>query len=51
MEVRRERLLKRHIAAGKTEAQARAWIETVDEPNAELIAGTRSRADVVIDGL
>lgn len=50
-EVRRERLLKRHIAARKTAAEARAWIETVDEANAGLIAGTRSLADVVVDGL
>ncbi|ETA08827.1 MULTISPECIES: nucleoside/nucleotide kinase family protein [Gordonia] len=48
-EVRRERLRKRHIAAGKTDAEARAWIEAVDEPNAELIATTRARADTIVD--
>ncbi|MHC3002404.1 nucleoside/nucleotide kinase family protein [Gordonia metallireducens] len=45
---RRERLLRRHIEAGKSEAEARAWIATVDAPNAELIATTRSRADTII---
>ncbi|QMU20296.1 nucleoside/nucleotide kinase family protein [Gordonia rubripertincta] len=48
-ETRRERLLNRHIAAGKTDAEARAWIEAVDEPNAELIATTRARADTIVD--
>lgn len=48
-EIRGERLLRRHVAAGKTEAQARAWIESVDEPNAALVAQTRVRADVVVD--
>ncbi|TYQ11014.1 UNVERIFIED_ORG: pantothenate kinase [Gordonia westfalica J30] len=45
---RRERLLRRHVEAGKSEAEARAWIATVDDPNAGLITGTRSRADTII---
>ncbi len=47
--VRRERLRQRHMAAGKTDADARAWIEAVDQPNAELIDTTRARADTIVD--
>ncbi|MCK8613731.1 nucleoside/nucleotide kinase family protein [Gordonia sp. C13] len=46
---RRERLLRRHVEAGKRDAEARAWVEAVDEPNAELIATTRARADTIVD--
>ncbi|GAC69786.1 nucleoside/nucleotide kinase family protein [Gordonia soli] len=45
-DVRRDRLTTRHIAAGKTPEQAGAWIADVDEPNAAIIAGTRTRADL-----
>jgi hypothetical protein len=47
--VRRERLVARHIRFGKAPDAAAAWADTVDEPNARLIAATRSRADLVID--
>lgn len=46
--VRRERLVARHTAFGKPAAAARAWVDEVDEVNAELIRATRSRADRVI---
>ena len=46
--VRRERLVERHVRFGKSPAEARAWVETVDQPNAELVAATRSRADLVV---
>lgn len=46
--VRRERLVERHVRFGKSPAQARAWVEAVDQPNAELVAATRSRADLVV---
>ncbi|WP_082176748.1 nucleoside/nucleotide kinase family protein [Arsenicicoccus sp. oral taxon 190] len=46
--VRRERLVARHTAFGKAAAAARAWVDEVDEVNAELIRATRSRADRVI---
>ncbi|WAC54814.1 nucleoside/nucleotide kinase family protein [Gordonia sp. SL306] len=49
-DLRRDRLLPRHVAAGKSPQAARAWVENVDEPNAALVAGTRDRADLVIDG-
>ncbi|MET9198918.1 nucleoside/nucleotide kinase family protein [Gordonia sp. NPDC003585] len=48
-EVRTARLLKRHVAAGKTPEQSRAWIDDADRPNATMIAATRDRADAVID--
>ena len=43
------RLRQRHIDFGKTPEQADAWIAAVDEPNAELIAATAARADVILD--
>jgi pantothenate kinase len=43
------RLVARHVRFGKTPDAAAAWAETVDEPNARLIASTRDRADLVID--
>ncbi|HEY8590074.1 MAG TPA: nucleoside/nucleotide kinase family protein [Naasia sp.] len=46
---RRERLVARHIRFGKAPDAAAAWAESVDEPNARLIAATRERADLVID--
>jgi pantothenate kinase len=48
-DVRRERLVARHVAFGKTPGQAREWVERVDEPNARLVAGTRVRADQDVD--
>ncbi|WP_345425185.1 nucleoside/nucleotide kinase family protein [Pseudonocardia xishanensis] len=49
-EVRRARLLARHVEFGKGEAQARAWVERVDEPNALLVEATRGRATLVVSG-
>ncbi|MEE4022460.1 nucleoside/nucleotide kinase family protein [Gordonia sp. PKS22-38] len=48
-DVRRSRLVERHHAAGKSRAEAQAWVDDVDEPNARLIAATRHRCDIVID--
>lgn len=48
-EVRRQRLIVRHIAGGRTSAEAEAWVDTVDEPNARLIAATRRNCDAVVD--
>ena len=45
---RREWLLARHIAYGKTPEQAREWIEATDEPNAVLIRACRNKADWVV---
>ena len=47
-DLRRERLLARHVQFGRTVEDARAWIENTDEPNARRIAATQSRADWVV---
>lgn len=44
----RSRLIARHVAFGKEPAAAEAWVDTVDLPNAALIAPTRARADAVV---
>jgi pantothenate kinase len=43
-----ERLVARHIEFGKTPHEAREWVATTDQLNAELVAGTVGRADRVI---
>ncbi len=48
-EVRRRRLVARHILFGKTPAAAEEWVRRVDEPNGALVAATRDRADRVLD--
>ncbi len=48
-DLRRERLLARHVAFGKTPAEARAWVERVDDANAALVAAAAHRADLVLD--
>lgn len=48
-DLRRERLLARHRRFGKTASEAEAWVARVDEPNARLVAASRSRADRVVD--
>lgn len=42
---RRERLISRHVAHGRSAAAARAWVEQVDDPNAALVLRSRGRAD------
>ena len=46
--VRRERLVARHMAFGKSADAAHAWSHGPDERNAELVAGTAGRADLVV---
>jgi pantothenate kinase len=48
-DVRRERLVERHVRFGKSREQARAWVARVDEVNAALVARTRAQADRVVD--
>ena len=48
-EVRRRRLVARHVLFGKTPAAAEEWVRRVDEPNGALVAATRARADRVLD--
>jgi pantothenate kinase len=45
---RRQRLMARHVAFGKSPAAASAWVATVDERNAVAIAATRRRADIAL---
>lgn len=47
--IRRERLVARHVAFGKSPDQARRWVDEVDEPNARLVAAGSGRADLIID--
>lgn len=47
-DLRRERLIRRHIRYGKTPADARDWVLSVDEPNAERIRRSRLRADLIV---
>jgi pantothenate kinase len=49
-EVRLDRLVRRHIDHGKTEAEAIAWSHGTDQANAALIAATRSRATLIVPG-
>ncbi len=43
-EVRRRRLVDRHVLSGKTPDAAASWVDAVDEPNARLIAASAARA-------
>ena len=43
-EVRRRRLLDRHVLSGKTPDAAAAWVDTVDEPNARMVSASAARA-------
>ncbi|HZA09489.1 nucleoside/nucleotide kinase family protein [Mycobacterium sp.] len=47
-EVRQRRLVARHEQFGKSPRQAEAWVNTVDEPNAQRIERVRHKADVVL---
>jgi pantothenate kinase len=48
-EVRRRRLVARHVEFGKPLPEARAWVDRVDEPNARLVEAAADRADAVVD--
>ncbi|WP_233857690.1 nucleoside/nucleotide kinase family protein [Paraburkholderia sp. HD33-4] len=45
-DLRRERLVTRHMSFGRDESAAKDWVETTDEVNAVQIDSTRDRADV-----
>ena len=47
-EVRHRRLVARHEQFGKSPRQAEAWVNTVDEPNAQRVERVRHKADVVL---
>jgi pantothenate kinase len=44
-----ERLVARHVRHGRSLEDAREFVRTSDEANAELVAASRHRADMVID--
>lgn len=44
----RERLIPRHVAAGKSPAQAREWVDRSDRANYDLVEQARVPADLVI---
>jgi pantothenate kinase len=46
--VRRDRLVSRHVQAGRDRAGATAWVDRSDETNARLVNATPRRADVVV---
>ena len=48
-DIRRERLVTRHIRFGKTLAHAQQWVDEVDQRNSERIEAARRLADLVID--
>lgn len=41
-------LARRHVEFGKSPGDAQAWVERSDRANAEIVAATRQRADVLI---
>jgi pantothenate kinase len=47
-QLRRARLVARHIRFGRNERQALDWVATTDEPNALRIAQTRELADLQV---
>jgi pantothenate kinase len=49
-DVRRSRLVARHVEFGKSPSEAEAWVSRVDDANAALVLETRARADRVVDG-
>jgi pantothenate kinase len=48
-ELRRQRLVERHVRFGKTPEEARAWVARVDDANAALVARAKAQADRVVD--
>lgn len=45
--LRLQRLIHRHEQFGRSPQAARAWVAQTDEPNAQLIESTQSRADML----
>ncbi len=48
-DVRRARLVQRHIEHGRSPDEARRWATVSDQANAEVVQRTRKVADVVVD--
>jgi pantothenate kinase len=47
-DVRRRRLVARHVEFGKSPAEAEAWVACVDDANAALVAAVAHRSDRVV---
>ena len=47
-DVRRRRLVERHIRFGKAPGEAQRWVDGPDQRNAELVSATRVDADLVV---
>jgi pantothenate kinase len=47
-EVRVARLVRRHVAHGRSRSEAVEWVRRSDEANARLVAPGRTRADLVV---
>ena len=47
--VRVERLVRRHVAAGRSPEDARAWVARVDQANAVLVEAAAHHADEMLD--
>ncbi|MFF9060608.1 nucleoside/nucleotide kinase family protein [Streptomyces sp. NPDC014882] len=50
-EERVRRLVARHEEFGKSHGEAAAWVRGPDQDNADLVAATRDRADLVVRGV
>jgi pantothenate kinase len=48
-DLRRRRLVARHVEFGKTAAEAEAWVARVDDANAALVEAAAHRADRVVE--
>jgi pantothenate kinase len=46
-ELRRQRLVSRHVSFGRDQDAARNWVQQTDEVNAARVDSTRGRADLV----
>lgn len=46
--LRQQRLIARHVEAGRAPADAQAWVARSDEANAVLVAPTAAHADLVL---
>ena len=47
--VRTRRLVERHMRFGRSPADAAAWVDEVDEPNARLIEASADRAELIVE--
>jgi pantothenate kinase len=48
-DVRRQRLVERHVEFGKAPAEAEAWVARVDDVNAAVVIASRKGADRVVE--